>query len=122
MTEPNPDDFFALVERVVRLTEEAGEEEIEMPTHVVRALLELARRATRSRRGRPSLPGRVEICDIMTVYAARRLKKNLLAEAKAEGRPMTADQAARQAAEETSKESRLSAAGIRARMDRRFRR
>ncbi len=115
-------DLIALVERIVAATEDAGEEDFVIPTHVARALLELAKRAPQPRRGRPPVPGRVQVRDIMTVHRARRHKDKLLAIAKAEGQPLTADAAAWQAAEKATQRSRLSAAEIKARMERRSRR
>lgn len=122
MSKANPTDLFALVERVVSATEAEGEEELVVPTHVARALLELARRAPRTRRGRPPVSGRTTVRDTVAVYLARRRKRELLAAAEARGEHLSADAAAWQAANESTTKSRLSASEIRSRMDRRSRR
>jgi hypothetical protein len=122
MTKPNPADLIWLVEHIVAATEAAGEEQFTIPTHVARALLEMAKRAPRSREGRPPVPGRVKVRDAVTVHRARSHKAKLLAEAKAEGRPLTADAATWKAAKEAALRSRLSATEIRERMQRRSRR
>ena len=118
----NPADLIALIEQVVAATEQAGEEEFTISTHIARALLEAAKRAPRPTAGRPPVPGRDTVRDAVTVLRARSRKAKLLTAAKAEGRPLTADAAGRDAANEEAHRSRLSAAEIRARMDRRSRR
>jgi hypothetical protein len=122
MSKANPDDLIVLAERIIAVTEDAGEEQITIQTYMARSLLEMAKRAPRPRRGRPPVPGRDIVRDSMTVHRARSRKTKLLAEAKAEGRSLTADDAAWQAANEEARKSRLSAADIRERMDRRSRR
>lgn len=117
-----PDDLILLVERIVAVTEAEGEEKLTIPTHTARALLEMAKRAPRSRAGRPSVPGRVKVQDSLTVHRARARKRKLLAKAKVEGRKLTAGKAALQAAEEESLRSRLSAAEIFGLINRRSRR
>lgn len=121
MSKVNPADLLALAERIVAATEVAGEEDFTIPTHMARALLDMAKRARRPTDGRSPVPGRVQVGDAVTVHRARSLKKKKLAAAKAEGRHLTADEAAQQAAEEEALRSRLSVAAIKDRMGRRSR-
>ena len=116
------DDLISLALRFVKPAEDGDEKWCELPTDLARAIIEMAKRAPRSGSGRPPVPGRVQIQDIMTVHGARRHKAVLLAQAKAEGRPLTASAAEEQAAEKASQKSRLSAGEIRQRMQRRSRR
>lgn len=124
MNKANPDDLIWLALRFVKPAEACGDEWCELPTGLARVLVEMAKSAPRPRRGRPSVPGRVKVQDSMTAHLARSYKAKLLAAAKVEGRPLTADDATWQAAAwaKDRTRSRLSATEIRERMQRRSRR
>jgi hypothetical protein len=114
----NTGDLLDLLERVVAASEAAGEEYLPLPTHVVRALLEAAKRAPKGRGGQPT-PGRQQIRDLLNVYRARKLKQELRTEANKRGERLKAADAALQAAKQVSRKSRLSPTEIGKRMERR---
>ena len=121
-TQRKTDDLILLVERIVSRTEEGGEETLTLQTHMVRALLERAKRAPLPGPGRPTVSGRDMVRDRMTVSWARRRKAAILTEANAKGRSMTAAEAGELAAKEASRRSRLSETEILQRMQRGTRR
>src|SRR5437016_2220149 len=92
-------------ERRVFFAEADGKEKLWLPTHVARILLELAKQAPQPQ-GRPRISRRDRGLDSLWVSYARLRKRELLADAKAKGRHLTADDAAWQAAKEAAKKSR----------------
>lgn len=77
----NQDDLIDLVEKVVVATEEAGEETYAINIKLLRAVLELAKRAPKPR-GRQPVGGRDQINEKVAIHAARSRKKELIAEGK----------------------------------------
>lgn len=81
MSQRHQDDLLELVERIVADTEDAGQETIFLKTALVRALLELAKRAPKPR-GRPPVKGRDRVRESLVLRLASTRKKKLIAEGK----------------------------------------
>ena len=74
----NQDDLIEFVERMVADREEADEKTVILNTQMVRALLELAKRAPKPR-GRQPVKGRDQINEKIAIYAAKSRKMELIA-------------------------------------------
>lgn len=92
----NPDDFIALVERIVSGAEGVGQKRTDLPTWVVRYLINLAKRAPKTGRGRNMLRRYEEMADYLAIESARQHKAKLVAGG------MRKEKAASVAAEEAS--------------------
>jgi hypothetical protein len=112
----HPSDLVGIFERLLR-TDDEDEEFVKVPVALAWAILDLAKRAPATRRGRPDLSSRDKLRRGMTIRRARLRKQELIDAAKAEGRVLSANDAAWIAAEECASKW-LSANTIRDRMDR----
>ena len=113
---------IAAVEHVLRPAERDGKAKMELPPYVVRALVEMAKRAPQQRgQGRTPLSQQMRNHDVWTVSYALRRKRELRLDAQKQGKSMRAPEAARLAAEEAkaARSSRLSVDEIVSRMNRR---
>jgi hypothetical protein len=110
-------DFFEAIEKIIASAEE--DELVLVNVVWLRALLDLAKKAPRSRRGRKALSGREEMMDWLDARRAKTIKARLLSEAASAGKKLSSDRAARQAADVVSKKhSRLSEDALLRRMER----
>lgn len=92
-------DLLALAERIIFLTEEAGENSVTLRTSLARRLLELAKQAPKPH-GRQNLSGREKIKEKLVIAKALRRKNALIADGV--GREEAARQAATEAQHELS--------------------
>jgi hypothetical protein len=96
VSKANPDDMIWLVEQIVAATEAAGEEQFTISTSMVRALLEMAKRAPGAHKGRQEVTGRARVREAVVLAWARRRKAALIAEGMSPGKAH--EQAAEEAA------------------------
>lgn len=108
----NQDDLIDLVERIVADTEDADEKTVILNTHIVRALLELAKLAPKPR-GRQPVKGRDRVQESVTIKAAKSHKKKLIADGETKEKAL--DKAAEEAAKKLGKRN-LAASTIKRRM------
>jgi hypothetical protein len=117
---PNRADLLeGFEERLQTIYIEEGGSFVKIPEKLARAVLEMAKRAPQPKKGPRALSARTRAWDRIWAIAAVCRKRELIADAKAKGRHLSADAAAWQAAKDISKSSRLSATAIRDLMDRR---
>lgn len=100
---PNPLDDIFLAERIITSAEEDSNERFELPTKLARRLLELAKRARKTTRGRKEISSRQKLRDDLAVRRTKARKAELM---RNEG--LRAEEAGWKAAREVSKTSRLS--------------